>query len=74
MGVEAKGGRVAGREGGGSVTRHLPQGCIRRPSAAHDLPEMSTPDEPEDAVEQDDDFDQYEADGGDCAPRIGNER
>ena len=29
------------------MTRPTPPGCIRRRSPIHDLPEMSTPDEPE---------------------------
>ena len=56
------------------MSARVPPGCIRRPSACHDLPEMSSPDEPEDTVEQDDEFDEYEADGGDCAPWAGRER
>ena len=53
------------------MTRH------RLPATLWDSPELHTPDddvEALDAVEQDDEFTEYEADGGDCAPWIGNER
>ena len=57
------------------MTRH------RLPATLWNSPELSTPDEPEPprekawwVDEQDDEFTEYEADGGDCAPWIGNER